>query len=217
MKKHQKQEDDNKPRFTANVDFWFPVDMFICEAPEILPDVRKIFDAANFSDADYKESYNGIEHGVTTYSSGIAIPVIEETSFFLEFLVNACQLFAQKQGVNLTTHKIEVVDIWLNRLCEQGRHAKHAHGGRHYSGTFYVNIPEKAGALRFYNPHADLMTLAALPIAVDGDKATSVYVDYIPVAGRLLIWNSWVYHEVITHPSKEFRDTISFNYMVLPR
>lgn len=197
------------------IESWFPSDILISKVSN---DVLKIAQEEFVLSGDaiktiYKEN-NGIRNGATTYNRTIAIPLVDNTQILIDTILDTCAILAKKQGVNLEKSTLEITSIWLNRLSKDGSHNKHAHGGVHYSGTLYVNIPKGSSNIRFYNPHTDLMCLSAVPVENEGDPATSLYVDFSPEPGKMLIWNSYLYHEVLQNPNKEYRDTISFNITV---
>lgn len=200
------------------IENWFPVNILVAQANnEILNISKNTFIDAKLEDIEMQNEASGLINGITTYNRGINIPFVPESQKLIDFIIDNCALLAKKQGVDIENASIQVCSIWLNRLAKQGKHAKHAHGGMHYSGTLYVNIPKGSSNIRFHNPHADLMTITALPVKFDGDASTSTYVDFTPSEGKLLLWNSYLYHEVLEHPLEEFRDTISFNLLVTPQ
>lgn len=198
-----------------NIESWFPVDILISKASKEVLDVAKeeFILAKDILETIHKE-YNGVTNGVTTYNRGISIPINNNTQLLVDFILDSCAVLAKKHGVDLDNVTLNLTSIWLNRLGKQGAHAKHAHGGVHYSGTLYVNIPDGASNIRFYNPHTDIMSLSALPVEYDGDPSASLYVDFKPEEGKLLVWNSYLYHEVLENTIDNFRDTISFNITV---
>lgn len=200
------------------IENWFPINILVAQANnEILNISKNTFIDAKLEDIEMQNEASGLINGITTYNRGINIPFVPESQKLIDFIIDNCALLAKKQGVDIENASIQVCSIWLNRLSKQGKHAKHAHGGMHYSGTLYVNIPKGSSNIRFHNPHADLMTITALPVKFDGDASTSTYVDFTPSEGKLLLWNSYLYHEVLEHPVEEFRDSISFNLLVTPQ
>lgn len=197
------------------IESWFPVDILIAQASDDVLDICKnTFVDANLDSIGIQEEMSGVVNGITTYNRGINIPFTPKSQKLIDFIIDSCALLAKKQGVDIQNASIKVCSIWLNRLGKNGMHSRHAHGGMHYSGTLYVNIPDGSSKIRFYNPHADLMNTTAVPVMYDGDPATSSYVDFNPSEGKLLLWNSYLYHEVLEHKLDDYRDTISFNLLV---
>lgn len=156
------------------------------------------------------------ENGVTTYflkRSKIDYPGLDN---FYKFIVDNATKLAVHQGMDPNMYKLELSHIWMNRLYTGGYHNKHSHGRSHYSGTYYVNSPPDASRIRFYHPFADLVQYDPPKISKIGCSLLSLYVDYDPTPGTMLVWNSWLNHEVLVNHSEQARDSISFNLNCVP-
>jgi uncharacterized protein (TIGR02466 family) len=72
-------------------------------------------------------------------------------------------------------------------------------------------IPDGASALKLEDPRLPLMMAAPtrLPEAPESE-ATFVYVQ--PADGTVLMWESWLRHEVTPNAARSPRISISFNY-----
>ena len=79
------------------------------------------------------------------------------------------------------------------------------------SGTLYLALPPGAGAIRFEDPRLGLM-MAAPMRAADADPAMRSFVTVAPARGEVLLWESWLRHEVLPHTGKGERISASFNY-----
>lgn len=102
------------------------------------------------------------------------------------------------------TRKPRLDSLWVNLLSGSGHHAGHIHPHSIISGTLYVDVPPGSGAIRFEDPRLPLMMAA--PTRPD----TFVTVD--PRPGLLLMWESWLRHEVLPGAGKGQRLSISFNF-----
>ena len=100
--------------------------------------------------------------------------------------------------------KPKLDSLWVNLLKSGGHHSGHLHPHSIISGTFYVEVPTGSGAIRFEDPRLPLM-MAAPP-----RPATFVTVE--PRPGLLLMWESWLRHEVLPGNGKGERLSISFNF-----
>jgi uncharacterized protein (TIGR02466 family) len=94
--------------------------------------------------------------------------------------------------------------LWVNLLRGPGHHSAHIHPQSILSGTLYVEVPKGSGAIRFEDPRLPLM-MAAPP---RGDTFVTVE----PRPGMLLLWESWLRHEVLPGVGKADRLSISFNF-----
>lgn len=150
--------------------------------------------------------------GFTSYASltdlGWRFPIFSDLVRVLDVHVAA---FAEDLGLNLGEGRLTLEDIWINILPEGGSHSGHIHPHSVISGTTYVAMPEGASAIRFEDPRAGLM-MAAPPRRPDApeDRQTFVYVR--PKVGEVLLWESWLRHEVPLNTSEDDRISVSFNY-----
>jgi uncharacterized protein (TIGR02466 family) len=94
--------------------------------------------------------------------------------------------------------------LWVNLLKSGGQHSGHIHPHSILSGTFYVEAPAGSGAIRFEDPRLPLM-MAAPP-------RSDSFVTVDPRAGLLLLWESWLRHEVLPGTGRGERLSISFNF-----
>jgi uncharacterized protein (TIGR02466 family) len=101
--------------------------------------------------------------------------------------------------------------LWINILPEGGGHSGHIHPHSVISGSFYVAIPKGASAIRFEDPRLARM-MAAPPRKKRAGLDNRSFVEVAPAAGMVLLWESWLRHEVAPNEAEEARISISFNY-----
>jgi len=70
-------------------------------------------------------------------------------------------------------------------------------------------VPKGAGALKLEDPRLPLM-MAAPPRRADTPESARSFVYVAPEPGTVLMWESWLRHEVVT--GKGTRISLSFNY-----
>jgi uncharacterized protein (TIGR02466 family) len=94
--------------------------------------------------------------------------------------------------------------LWVNLLKSGGHHSGHIHPHSIISGTYYVEVPKGSGAIRFEDPR--------LPLMMAAPQRTDTFVTVEPHAGLLLMWESWLRHEVLPGSGRGERLSISFNF-----
>jgi len=118
--------------------------------------------------------------------------------------------YVRQIELNLT-RPLNLQDYWVNMLDPLGGHSGHFHPGSTVSGTFYVAMPPESGGLLFEDPRLPLMMHAPRRQAqARPDRQISASV--VPAPGTLLLWESWLRHEVPVNLSQDKRISISFNY-----
>ncbi len=79
------------------------------------------------------------------------------------------------------------------------------------SGTLYVEAPTGSGSIRFEDPRLPMM-MAAPSRTQDAPEELRPFVSVEPRPGLLLMWESWLRHEVLSGSGKGERLSISFNF-----
>ncbi len=79
------------------------------------------------------------------------------------------------------------------------------------SGTVYVATPPGASALKLEDPRLPMM-MAAPPRLADAPEESRAFVYLQPEPGTVLMWESWLRHEVPANRARTDRISISFNY-----
>ncbi|GAA4027443.1 TIGR02466 family protein [Sphingomonas rosea] len=101
--------------------------------------------------------------------------------------------------------------LWVNLLKPGGHHSAHIHPHSILSGTLYVEVPEGGGAIRFEDPRLPMMMAAPIR-QPDAPEALRPFVTVDPKPGQLLLWESWLRHEVLPGTAKAERVSVSFNF-----
>ena len=142
--------------------------------------------------------------GYTSYTSLNDLPKRDPAFADLaKLLTRHAAKFADECRFDLP-RKPKLDSLWVNLLKSGGQHGGHIHPHSIISGTFYVEAPAGSGAIRFEDPRLPLM-MAAPPRA-------DTFVTVQPRPGLLLMWESWLRHEVLPGAGKGERLSISFNF-----
>ncbi len=107
--------------------------------------------------------------------------------------------------------KLKLDSLWVNILKPGGTHSGHIHPHSAVSGTIYIETPPGSGGLRFEDPRLPMM-MAAPTRLPDAPEGLRPFVTVAPDVGTILLWESWLRHEVGAHGAKGERISISFNY-----
>ena len=119
--------------------------------------------------------------------------------------------FAEDLEFDLDGRELKLEDIWINILPEGGTHASHIHPHSVISGTTYVAMPEGASALKLEDPRLPMM-MAAPGRRKDAREDLRQFRYVKPAVGDVLMWESWLRHEVPMNMSEDDRISVSFNY-----
>jgi uncharacterized protein (TIGR02466 family) len=119
--------------------------------------------------------------------------------------------FAQDVQFDLGEKRLQLEDIWINILPEGGIHTGHIHPHSVISGTTYVTMPDGASAIKFEDPRLAMMMAAPTRMKGARDELRTFFYAK-PAVGEVLLWESWLRHEVPMNMAEDDRVSVSFNY-----
>lgn len=149
--------------------------------------------------------------GYTSYASLDDLPT--RASVFGELkrrLDRHAKAFAGELLFELRGRALRLDSLWINVLRRGGAHSGHIHPHSVLSGTVYVDLPP-GSAIRFEDPRLAMM-MAAPTRTAEAPEALRTFVRVEPAAGDVLLWESWLRHEVLPNPGPGERISLSFNY-----
>lgn len=156
-----------------------------------------------------RENY---QRGYTSYGSIDQLQRFSSTFQELQAKIDPhVAKFIKELGLQVRDKDIQLTRMWVNVMGQGCSHPMHLHPLSIISGTFYVQTPKDASAIRFEDPRMSLFmarpTTKALP-----KQRSPLHFAYTPKAGEVVLFESWMRHEVPAHPLKEKRISVSFNY-----
>ena len=136
--------------------------------------------------------------------------IFSDDDFFSEFILEI-----EKQANNFAKEleiyqKGKIGNLWININEYKDYNRRHHHPESIISGVFYVKVPDKSSVLRFFHPSSDFMA-RDWNVDFKCNMYTSGIWEIFPEEGKLLLFPSWLEHEVDQNLSQEKRISISFN------
>jgi len=196
---------------------WFPTFIY-CEplqrggarfSTELAEECRRLreYDAAGR--AWSAKNYPG---GYTSYGSMAHLQKFSSTFATLEKkLTRHVRAFARALELDLRGREIRMTDCWANIMPPAAAHSLHLHPLSFISGTYYVATPPGCPGLKFEDPRLDRF-MAAPPRRPDAHAKNKTHVTYPAEAGQVILFESWLRHEVPPNRVDAERISISFNY-----
>jgi uncharacterized protein (TIGR02466 family) len=149
--------------------------------------------------------------GYTSYGSLTDLPHrLPEFAELKRYLDKHAQAYAKALNFELA-RRPRLDNLWVNILKPGGGHTGHIHPHAFLSGTVYVEVPDGASALKLEDPRLPMM-MARPAVRADTPETGRPFVYLAPKAGTVLMWESWLRHEVPANAAKTERISISFNY-----
>ena len=142
--------------------------------------------------------------GYTSYASLNDLPKRDPAFAELaKLLARHAAAFAEQCAFEMA-RKPKLDSLWVNLLRGAGHHSAHIHPHSIISGTLYVEVPKGSGAIRFEDPR--------LPMMMAAPTRPGTFETVEPHPGLLLMWESWLRHEVLPGTGRAERLSISFNF-----
>jgi uncharacterized protein (TIGR02466 family) len=157
-------------------------------------------------------SRDHLYRGYTSYASLNDLPARDPAFGQLaRWLVRQATAFAKAAHLDLAGRKPRLDSLWVNILKPGGSHSGHIHPHSIISGTVYIEVPPGSGSIRFEDPRLPML-MHAPPRTAQAPAEHRNFVHVEPAAGDLLLWESWLRHEVMPSTAKQDRVSISFNF-----
>ncbi len=196
---------------------WFPT-LIYCERlqPQGLPRLNRelLADSLRIREHDApgrKWSASNYPLGYTSYGSMDQLHRFTSTFDELRRRIDGhVRRYARALDWDLRGGRLEMSDSWLNIMPRGCAHSFHLHPQAVISGTYYVRTPRGSAGLRFEDPR--LSRLMAAPARKGRKPDQAAHIVYPARAGQVILFESWLRHEVPAHPVDEERVSISFNY-----
>ena len=152
--------------------------------------------------------------GYTSFASKFDLPeMIPAFHKLVREIDKHASAFAKELHWDIRGGKPICDSIWVNVMPEGGSHTSHIHTNAVISGTYYVAVPQGAGPIVFEDPRHALM-MAAPQRLVTAPRETKSHISETPTAGTVLLWESWLRHEVPLNKAEGLRISVSFNYVI---
>lgn len=176
---------------------------------ELADECRRIraYDAAG-----RKWSEKNYPGGYTSYASLNRLHEFSSTFAGLGRKLTAhVRKFSRALDFDLRGREIHLTDFWVNIMPEHAAHGLHLHPNAFMSGTYYVVTPPGCPGLKFEDPRLSKF-MAAPPRTAGVRPSNKTHVTYPAKAGWVLLFESWLRHEVAPNRTSEERISVSFNY-----
>lgn len=167
---------------------------------ELMRDIQTLEDMDEDGRAWSQENYHS---GYTSYGSITSLH--ENFAPFMELrkLIDGHAKKYFKLLNTALTSPPEMQSCWVNVMPTGSTHSLHLHPMSVISGTYYVETPKGSGSLKFEDPRLSGMMMA---------PPKEPFFKITPKAGDLVLFPSWLRHEVETNRGRHPRVSVSFNY-----
>ena len=146
-----------------------------------------------------------------------SVPIIKESDQLFHMpvfiplvdgIIEATTTILEKQ--QYIYDKIEMTNMWINKLDSGQAHPPHTHSNNFLSGVYYLKgSSEETAPIQFFDPRPAANVLQPRNIS---NRYNSSMVKFDSAEGSGLIFPSWLQHWV--PPTKEQRISVSWNILL---
>lgn len=169
-------------------------------------------DMKSLDGAGKKWSNENYKNGYTSYASANELHKYSPTFQSLEKLIDKhVAAYAKQLDFNLGGQPLHMVSCWINIMHKNTQHSMHLHPLSAVSGTYYVCTPKGSSPIKFEDPRISKF-MASPPRKEKANDENKLFLEIPAVAGKIVLFESWLKHEVPMHKVAQPRISVSFNY-----
>lgn len=174
--------------------------------------LREVLQLRADDSAGRRWSQRNYPGGYTSYGSQCRLQQISPTFAILErWMRPHLRRFARDLALDLEGRELAMTDCWANIMPSAVVHGLHLHPLSTLSGTYYLRTPAGSSGLKFEDPRLDRY-MAAPPRRADAPEEQRPWHTVPARTGQVVLFESWLRHEVPPNPSRTERISISFNF-----
>lgn len=147
--------------------------------------------------------------GYTSYFSHNSLMKDECFASLTAFFTGELDKFSREFGYDMIKYRPVITKMWANIQYEQGTHAKHIHRNSVFSGVYYIKTPPQSSAIKFHDPKL-VARMAEVEVA-EVNILNHLEAPIEAKEGHVVIFPSYLAHEVTVHKSSEPRVSVAFN------
>ncbi len=167
----------------------------------LLTDIQELYRNDRMGQQWSRKNYR---EGYTSYAS--LNDLHHRTPTFMDFqqqMEPFVEKFVKSHHWAIRGLRLELTSLWMNIMPKNSYHTLHLHPQSAISGTYYVSTPKGSIALKLEDPRMPMLMSAPV---------RELYHSIEPKAGKFVLFESWLRHEVPPNQSAEPRISLSFNY-----
>ncbi len=173
---------------------------------------QEITQTMQVDQAGQKWSKKNYPHGYTSYGSMDQMHKMSSTFESLQKKIDShVEIFVKKLEFNITSRALKMNSCWINVMPPNAVHAAHIHPHSVISGSFYVDLPPRSSAIKLEDPRLGLF-MNAPEVKSTAALHNKRFISLLPLPGDVILFESWLKHEVPMNTSLKPRISVSFNY-----
>jgi uncharacterized protein (TIGR02466 family) len=159
---------------------------------------------------DLREQHPKLKEAPFNKGHKIRVNLFNDPRFldFKQIVVEKATAVAHEMSIDLSRMDIEVDHAWASINKKNDFNEFHNHPNCDLSGTFYLRSTPMSGHIRFRDPREPVLLRVPL---MEHSSVLIENVTFAPIEGTMLIFPSWLMHQVDPNPVDFDRISLSFN------
>lgn len=178
--------------------------------------LKEIYKISEIDLAGKKWSQKNYKGGFTSYGSMAQLYRFSSSFDHLRQEIDGhVAKFIKSLEMDVSPKELRMRTCWVNIMPQNTTHSMHIHPLSVISGTYYVKIPKGSSGLKLEDPRLTNF-MASPPRKNKASLANQRFMTLSPRPGDVILFESWMRHEVPPQPMAGDRVSVSFNYDWLP-
>jgi uncharacterized protein (TIGR02466 family) len=206
------------------IETWFPLAIYYEDLPDAAKHQQSLVEAVLQLETTGSERRNYPEMAWTGDLHGVErIHTNPRFSWIVEQVEHHTSIYLQQLGIDLSKVDLYIQRAWPIVSRTEQEVGAHCHNTAHISAVYYIKVPTLAtydpGRLFFFND-ARLNEVSPglgsenTDIIAKDNYFNQLQTDYVPVAGRLLIFPAKQRHAVSMNETEDLRISLSFDIVL---
>jgi uncharacterized protein (TIGR02466 family) len=158
-----------------------------------------------------EENTHPPKSGVDGYRIDIDQNMVDNTDLGLGEILEKIQIEIVNYCDQLEIKKQKIISSWININPTHAYNRKHSHSHSCISGAYYVQVPADSQGDFIFHRSREFSDFQWNHLAVDDNQDLKSFINYSPSTDDLLLFPSFIEHEVLPNHSHLPRISISFN------
>lgn len=158
-----------------------------------------------------KEKNDPLRSAVDGYRIDIDQSIVDNHNLALGNILEKIQVEIVEYCKQLEIYNQKIVSSWININPKHAYNRKHVHSNSGVSGAYYVSVPDDSHGNFIFHRSREFADYRWNQLSKTDSKDLKSFISYPPKTGDLILFPSYLEHEVMPNQSEDPRISISFN------
>jgi uncharacterized protein (TIGR02466 family) len=192
-----------------DINLLFATPIGVTKHPELVDSSRGWFEQVNLEPGPNPGITTSLGEYTVGKSKSLPISNSPALEVFKQTIIDNAVNFMAACGYATDKYVFKLANLWLNEMTSDSYQEAHSHYGNVVSGCFYVDVPEGSGSIVFTGPLSRIDKF--MPEIENFSVFNSGAWTIMPEAGSMLLWESYLRHEVPKASFEGVRRSIAFD------